>query len=169
MLLAVLPHWSELQKFLKCFHLLASEGFGMEATLLLVVGYSHTRGVAISFLVLAVGFSGFAISGKILFLYMWHPNSEWWFCTCIVIRQQSKHLEKLLHLLLHCASPSLLFLLCSCLFCCEDIFLTVQQASHDYWPINCISFHSRYNPKLNYWSVVNQHILYSQYLLRSAV
>ena len=43
-----------------------SEGFGMEATLLLVVGYSHTRGVAISFLVLAVGFSGFAISGKIL-------------------------------------------------------------------------------------------------------
>uniref|UniRef100_A0A8C5QTI3 Vesicular glutamate transporter 1 n=1 Tax=Leptobrachium leishanense TaxID=445787 RepID=A0A8C5QTI3_9ANUR len=38
-------------------------GFGMEATLLLVVGYSHTRGVAISFLILAVGFSGFAISG----------------------------------------------------------------------------------------------------------
>uniref|UniRef100_A0A8C0XPH7 Major facilitator superfamily (MFS) profile domain-containing protein n=1 Tax=Castor canadensis TaxID=51338 RepID=A0A8C0XPH7_CASCN len=39
-------------------------GFGMEATLLLVVGYSHTRGVAISFLVLAVGFSGFAISSR---------------------------------------------------------------------------------------------------------
>uniref|UniRef100_A0A8C9T9M0 Solute carrier family 17 member 7 n=1 Tax=Scleropages formosus TaxID=113540 RepID=A0A8C9T9M0_SCLFO len=38
-------------------------GFGMEATLLLVVGFSHTRGVAITFLVLAVGFSGFAISG----------------------------------------------------------------------------------------------------------
>ncbi|TWW75543.1 Vesicular glutamate transporter 3 [Takifugu flavidus] len=38
-------------------------GFGMEATLLLVVGFSHTRAVAISFLVLAVGFSGFAISG----------------------------------------------------------------------------------------------------------
>ncbi|NWY68456.1 VGLU3 protein, partial [Erithacus rubecula] len=38
-------------------------GFGMEATLLLVVGYSHTKSVAISFLVLAVGFSGFAISG----------------------------------------------------------------------------------------------------------
>ncbi|XP_004373805.1 vesicular glutamate transporter 3 isoform X3 [Trichechus manatus latirostris] len=38
-------------------------GFGMEATLLLVVGFSHTKGVAISFLVLAVGFSGFAISG----------------------------------------------------------------------------------------------------------
>lgn len=36
----------------------------MEATLLLVVGYSHTKGIAISFLVLAVGFSGFAISGK---------------------------------------------------------------------------------------------------------
>lgn len=39
----------------------------MEATLLLVVGYSHSRGVAISFLVLAVGFSGFAISGKLAF------------------------------------------------------------------------------------------------------
>lgn len=38
-------------------------GFGMEATLLLVVGFSHTRAVAISFLILAVGFSGFAISG----------------------------------------------------------------------------------------------------------
>ncbi|XP_048029783.1 vesicular glutamate transporter 1 [Megalobrama amblycephala] len=38
-------------------------GFGMEATFLLVVGFSHTKGVAISFLVLAVGFSGFAISG----------------------------------------------------------------------------------------------------------
>lgn len=41
-----------------------SAGFGMEATLLLVVGYSHSKGVAISFLVLAVGFSGFAISGE---------------------------------------------------------------------------------------------------------
>ena len=39
-------------------------GFGMEATLLLVVGYSHSKGVAISFLILAVGFSGFAISGE---------------------------------------------------------------------------------------------------------
>ncbi|XP_076008352.1 vesicular glutamate transporter 1-like isoform X1 [Genypterus blacodes] len=38
-------------------------GFGMEATLLLVVGFSHTKGIAITFLVLAVGFSGFAISG----------------------------------------------------------------------------------------------------------
>ncbi|XP_041964906.1 vesicular glutamate transporter 2.2 [Alosa sapidissima] len=38
-------------------------GFGMEATLLLVVGWSHSKPVAISFLVLAVGFSGFAISG----------------------------------------------------------------------------------------------------------
>lgn len=36
----------------------------MEATLLLVVGYSHSKGIAISFLVLAVGFSGFAISGE---------------------------------------------------------------------------------------------------------
>lgn len=40
----------------------------MEATLLLVVGYSHSKGVAISFLVLAVGFSGFAISGKMILL-----------------------------------------------------------------------------------------------------
>uniref|UniRef100_A0A8B9FUE3 Uncharacterized protein n=1 Tax=Amazona collaria TaxID=241587 RepID=A0A8B9FUE3_9PSIT len=37
-------------------------GFGMEATLLLVVGYSHSRAVAISFLVLAVGFSGFNVN-----------------------------------------------------------------------------------------------------------
>lgn len=36
----------------------------MEATFLLVVGFSHSKGVAISFLVLAVGFSGFAISGE---------------------------------------------------------------------------------------------------------
>lgn len=48
------------------FHFSAS-GFGMEATLLLVVGFSHTKGVAITFLVLAVGFSGFAISGKTIF------------------------------------------------------------------------------------------------------
>lgn len=41
----------------------------MEATLLLVVGFSHTKGVAITFLVLAVGFSGFAISGSYRFLY----------------------------------------------------------------------------------------------------
>lgn len=47
-----------------------SPGFGMEATLLLVVGYSHSKGVAISFLVLAVGFSGFAISGKIILLLL---------------------------------------------------------------------------------------------------
>lgn len=44
---------------------LCSLGFGLEATFLLVVGFSHTRGMAISFLVLAVGFSGFAISGMI--------------------------------------------------------------------------------------------------------
>lgn len=43
---------------------LLSSGFGMEATLLLVVGFSHSKGMAISFLVLAVGFSGFAISGE---------------------------------------------------------------------------------------------------------
>lgn len=45
----------------------SASGFGMEATLLLVVGFSHTKGVAITFLVLAVGFSGFAISGKTIF------------------------------------------------------------------------------------------------------
>lgn len=45
------------------FVCLCVSGFGMEATLLLVVGFSHTKAVAISFLVLAVGFSGFAISG----------------------------------------------------------------------------------------------------------
>lgn len=42
----------------------------MEATLLLVVGYSHSKGIAISFLVLAVGFSGFAISGKRRYKYV---------------------------------------------------------------------------------------------------
>lgn len=47
-------------------------GFGMEATLLLVVGFSHTKGVAISFLVLAVGFSGFAISGKTFSKFLSH-------------------------------------------------------------------------------------------------
>lgn len=41
----------------------------MEATLLLVVGFSHTKGIAITFLVLAVGFSGFAISGKAILFY----------------------------------------------------------------------------------------------------
>lgn len=49
---------------LPSFNLLLFSGFGMEATLLLVVGYSHSKGMAISFLVLAVGFSGFAISGE---------------------------------------------------------------------------------------------------------
>lgn len=43
----------------------------MEATLLLVVGYSHSKGVAISFLVLAVGFSGFAISGFCLHIHFY--------------------------------------------------------------------------------------------------
>lgn len=57
------PHTS-LTRHLVSLQLAASDsGFGMEATLLLVVGFSHTKGVAITFLVLAVGFSGFAISG----------------------------------------------------------------------------------------------------------
>lgn len=47
-----------------CVCVVPASGFGMEATFLLVVGFSHTKGVAISFLVLAVGFSGFAISGE---------------------------------------------------------------------------------------------------------
>ncbi|MBN3280923.1 VGLU3 protein, partial [Polyodon spathula] len=68
----VVPFGGQLADFLRSRKILSTTtvrkimncgGFGMEATLLLVVGYSHTRGVAISFLVLAVGFSGFAISG----------------------------------------------------------------------------------------------------------
>ncbi|KFV45628.1 Vesicular glutamate transporter 3 [Gavia stellata] len=68
----IVPIGGQLADFLRSRKLLTTTtvrkvmncgGFGMEATLLLVVGYSHTKGVAISFLVLAVGFSGFAISG----------------------------------------------------------------------------------------------------------
>ncbi|MBN3303696.1 VGLU3 protein, partial [Amia calva] len=68
----VVPIGGQLADFLRSRNILSTTtvrkimncgGFGMEATLLLVVGFSHTRGVAISFLVLAVGFSGFAISG----------------------------------------------------------------------------------------------------------
>lgn len=59
--------------------LLIAAGFGMEATLLLVVGFSHTRGVAISFLVLAVGFSGFAISGTVT--STWGVFTLTWACT----------------------------------------------------------------------------------------
>lgn len=60
-----------------------SPGFGMEATLLLVVGYSHSKGVAISFLVLAVGFSGFAISGKIILLLLVNR---------FILRERTSHL-----------------------------------------------------------------------------
>ncbi|XP_017320733.1 vesicular glutamate transporter 3 isoform X2 [Ictalurus punctatus] len=68
----IVPIGGQLADFLRSHKILSTTtvrkimncgGFGMEATLLLVVGFSHTRGVAISFLVLAVGFSGFAISG----------------------------------------------------------------------------------------------------------
>ncbi|XP_029104477.1 vesicular glutamate transporter 3 [Scleropages formosus] len=68
----VVPIGGQLADFLRSRKILSTTtvrkimncgGFGMEATLLLVVGFSHTRGVAISFLILAVGFSGFAISG----------------------------------------------------------------------------------------------------------
>ena len=38
-------------------------GFGLEATFLLVVAFSRSATVAITALTLAVGFSGFAISG----------------------------------------------------------------------------------------------------------
>uniref|UniRef100_A0A673JXN1 Vesicular glutamate transporter 2.1-like n=1 Tax=Sinocyclocheilus rhinocerous TaxID=307959 RepID=A0A673JXN1_9TELE len=68
----IVPIGGQLADFLRSKNILSTTtvrkimncgGFGMEATLLLVVGYSHSKGVAISFLVLAVGFSGFAISG----------------------------------------------------------------------------------------------------------
>ncbi|XP_059834529.1 vesicular glutamate transporter 3 [Hypanus sabinus] len=68
----VVPIGGQIADFLRSRNILSTTsvrkimncgGFGMEAALLLVVGYSHTREVAISFLVLAVGFSGFAISG----------------------------------------------------------------------------------------------------------
>ncbi|XP_036108170.1 vesicular glutamate transporter 3 isoform X3 [Molossus molossus] len=68
----IVPVGGQLADYLRSRHILTTTavrkimncgGFGMEATLLLVVGFSHTKGVAISFLVLAVGFSGFAISG----------------------------------------------------------------------------------------------------------
>ncbi|XP_016408337.1 vesicular glutamate transporter 2.1 [Sinocyclocheilus rhinocerous] len=68
----IVPIGGQIADFLRCKNILSTTtvrkimncgGFGMEATLLLVVGYSHSKGVAISFLVLAVGFSGFAISG----------------------------------------------------------------------------------------------------------
>lgn len=53
-----------------------SPGFGMEATFLLVVGYSHTKVMAISFLVIAVGFSGFAISGKDVKDFLSHKQTD---------------------------------------------------------------------------------------------
>ncbi|KAG7226355.1 hypothetical protein INR49_013766, partial [Caranx melampygus] len=68
----IVPIGGQLADYLRSNHIMSTTnvrklmncgGFGMEATLLLVVGFSHTKGVAISFLVLAVGFSGFAISG----------------------------------------------------------------------------------------------------------
>ncbi|KAI3359996.1 hypothetical protein L3Q82_014328 [Scortum barcoo] len=68
----IVPIGGQLADYLRTHNLMSTTnvrklmncgGFGMEATLLLVVGYSHSKGVAISFLVLAVGFSGFAISG----------------------------------------------------------------------------------------------------------
>ncbi|KAM4036484.1 vesicular glutamate transporter 3 [Anomaloglossus baeobatrachus] len=68
----IVPFGGQLADFLRSRQILSTTtvrkimncgGFGMEATLLLVVGYSHTKVVSISFLVLAVGFSGFAISG----------------------------------------------------------------------------------------------------------
>ena len=39
-------------------------GFGLEAVFLLVVAYAQDPVVAIAFLTIAVGFSGFAISGN---------------------------------------------------------------------------------------------------------
>lgn len=78
----------------------------MEATLLLVVGFSHTRGVAISFLVLAVGFSGFAISGTttyapkkhLCFVSVWNVRNLFWLYTkpktwgfCLKLESGWKH------------------------------------------------------------------------------
>ncbi|TKS89973.1 Vesicular glutamate transporter 1 [Collichthys lucidus] len=68
----IVPIGGQIADYLRCNQIMTTTnvrklmncgGFGMEATLLLVVGFSHTKGVAITFLVLAVGFSGFAISG----------------------------------------------------------------------------------------------------------
>ncbi|OCT88729.1 vesicular glutamate transporter 3 [Xenopus laevis] len=68
----IVPFGGQLADFLRSRKILSTTtvrkimncgGFGMEATLLLVVGYSHTKAISITFLVLAVGFSGFAISG----------------------------------------------------------------------------------------------------------
>ena len=42
-------------------------GFGLEAVFLLVVAYAQNPKVAIAFLTIAVGFSGFAISGTLNF------------------------------------------------------------------------------------------------------
>lgn len=39
-------------------------GFGLEATFLLIVGFTPSRQVAVACLILAVGSSGFAISGE---------------------------------------------------------------------------------------------------------
>ena len=39
-------------------------GFGLEAVFLLLVAYAKTPGLAIGALTIAVGFSGFAISGR---------------------------------------------------------------------------------------------------------
>ncbi|XP_058231855.1 vesicular glutamate transporter 1 [Hemibagrus wyckioides] len=68
----VVPIGGQMADYLRSNHIMSTTnvrklmncgGFGLEATFLLVVGFSHSKGVAISFLVLAVGFSGFAISG----------------------------------------------------------------------------------------------------------
>uniref|UniRef100_A0A672H8P8 Solute carrier family 17 member 7 n=1 Tax=Salarias fasciatus TaxID=181472 RepID=A0A672H8P8_SALFA len=68
----IVPIGGQIADYLRSNHIMTTTnvrklmncgGFGMEATLLLVVGFSHTKGIAITFLVLAVGFSGFAISG----------------------------------------------------------------------------------------------------------
>ena len=42
------------------------KGFGLEAVFLLVVAYTKNPITAIAFLTIAVGFSGFAISGELI-------------------------------------------------------------------------------------------------------
>lgn len=48
-------------------------GFGLEAVFLLVVAFAKSPVVAIAFLTIAVGFSGFAISG--IYLYSFKEKS----------------------------------------------------------------------------------------------
>lgn len=56
---------------------IASTGFGVEALLLLGVGYTHDTVTAFTCLTIAVGFSGFAISGQYI-----HHFGQWGTVKC---------------------------------------------------------------------------------------